>query len=58
MLETCEKQEINFWQDGRAVLDSFHRSALVAEDAAVPVLHGPAGYVRAFHYPLHPSFDG
>lgn len=36
MLETCKKQKTNFWQGGRAVLESFHRSALTAEDGAAP----------------------
>lgn len=53
MLDTCKKEETNFWQGGRAVLESFHRSALMAEDVAAPVPHmtaGQAGYVRDFHH--------
>lgn len=60
MLETCEKQEANFWQGGRAVLESFHRSALIAEDVAAPVPYmtaGQAGYTRDFFcYSPPPKF--
>lgn len=36
MLDTCKKQETNFWQGGTAMLESFHTSALMAEDVASP----------------------
>lgn len=44
MLETCKKQETNFWQGRRAVLESFHRSALTAEDVAAPYHAGQADF--------------
>lgn len=54
MLETYKKQETNFWQGHRAVLESFHRSALIAEDVAAPVpCRSGRFYVRALP-PLFP----
>lgn len=60
VLETRKKQETNFRQGGRAVLESFHRSALIAEDVAAPVLcRCRSGQVteEPSIIPLHPSSD-